>query len=217
MFNCISTLKNNPKFAILRNNTRSIFTIYNHKTFLNLLQNRLSLKKNKIKISNKLLNTPIKGFFKASIILLNRNRNYNFYEVLGVDRNSTNEQVKQAFIKLEKQYHPDVNKDIGADDRYKDINFAYDALSIELNRDLYDAYIENDPHMNDWNFWKEEDNIQEGTGGRKTHRNQDPSGSSQESEYKKGFGQGNKNDFDNVFNAGFKEAKAQKGDDINVI
>jgi len=216
MFNCISTLKNNPKFAILRNNTRSIFTIYNHKTFLNSIQNSLSLNKNKIKISNKLLNTPIKGFFKATNIL-NRNRNYNFYEVLGVDRNSTNEQIKQAFIRLAKQYHPDVNNDPGADDRYKNISLAYDALSIERNRDLYDAYMENDPYMNEWNFWKEEENNKEGPGGGKTHRNENPHGSSQEREYKKGFGQGNENDFDNVFNAGFKEAKAQKGDDINVI
>jgi len=171
-----------------------------------------------------LLFKPIKkSFFKKSNIL-NRNRNYNFYEVLGIERNSTNEQIKQAYIQLARQYHADFNKDPGAEDRYKNLTLAYDALSNERNRDLYDAYMENDPYMNDWNFWKEEELGNEGDPtGRKTHRNQGPFGSGQDGggDFGRSFsgagGKGFESDYDNVFNAGYRETKPQKGDDIFVI
>lgn len=64
----------------------------------------------------------------------------NYYEVLGVSRNATPEDIKKAFRKLARTYHPDVNPgDKVAEEKFKDINEAYDILSddqkrAELNR-----------------------------------------------------------------------------------
>ena len=52
-----------------------------------------------------------------------------YYEVLGVSKNATDEEIKRAFRKLAKQYHPDVNKEPGADEKFKEIGEAYSVLS----------------------------------------------------------------------------------------
>jgi len=43
-----------------------------------------------------------------------------YYETLGVDRNASEEDVRRAYRRLARQYHPDVNKDPGAEDRFKE-------------------------------------------------------------------------------------------------
>ena len=48
-----------------------------------------------------------------------------YYEVLGVQKGASNDEVKAAFRKLARQYHPDVNKDEGAEEKFKEINEAY--------------------------------------------------------------------------------------------
>src|SRR5690349_22001233 len=63
-----------------------------------------------------------------------------FYEILGVSRNATQEQIQRAYRKLARQYHPDVNKDPGAEDRFKDVAEAYDVLSDADTRRRYDAF-----------------------------------------------------------------------------
>jgi molecular chaperone DnaJ len=63
-----------------------------------------------------------------------------YYEVLGVSRNASKDEVKTAFRKLARQFHPDVNKDPGAEDRFKEINEAYDVLSDEQKRARYDRF-----------------------------------------------------------------------------
>jgi len=52
-----------------------------------------------------------------------------YYTVLGVDRQATDEEVKKAFRRLARQYHPDVNKNHDAEARFKEINEAYEVLS----------------------------------------------------------------------------------------
>jgi DnaJ-class molecular chaperone len=62
-----------------------------------------------------------------------------YYDVLGVDRNAKEEDVKQAYRKLARQHHPDVNPgDKSAEDRFKDINEAYEVLSDADKRRKYD-------------------------------------------------------------------------------
>ena len=99
------------------------------------------------------------SFFKKTMIK-NRNRNYNFYEVLGIEQKCSNDQIRAAYLKLAKQYHPDVNKDPGSDDKFKTLTLAYEALSNQKNRDLYDAYMDNDPYSQEWKYkeehWREE-------------------------------------------------------------
>jgi len=63
-----------------------------------------------------------------------------YYEVLGVPRNASDEEVKRAFRKLAFQYHPDHNKDPGAEDKFKEINEAYQVLSDTEKRSSYDHY-----------------------------------------------------------------------------
>ncbi len=63
-----------------------------------------------------------------------------YYEVLGVPRNATQEEIKKAFRRLARQYHPDVNKSPDAEAKFKEINEAYEVLSDEQKRAAYDRY-----------------------------------------------------------------------------
>lgn len=63
-----------------------------------------------------------------------------YYEVLGVGRDSTPEEIKRSFRRLARQYHPDVNKDPGAEARFKEINEAYEVLSDTDKRAAYDRF-----------------------------------------------------------------------------
>ncbi len=62
-----------------------------------------------------------------------------YYKILGVDRGADEKQIKSAFRKLARKYHPDVNKDPGASDKFKDINEAYEVLSDPQKRQRYDS------------------------------------------------------------------------------
>jgi DnaJ-class molecular chaperone len=152
--------------------------------------------------------------------ILNRNRNYNFYEVLGVERSCTNEQIRTAYIKLAKQYHPDVNNDLGSDEKFKSITLAYEALSNERNRDLYDAYMDSDPYSQEWKYKEEHYRDEPKERSRYDERTNNYYKYNSESN----FWQGNRRqyeedvnkDYENIFSQGYKKAKPQKGEDIKV-
>ena len=61
-----------------------------------------------------------------------------YYKVLGVDRKASQDDIKKAYRKLARKYHPDTNKDAGAEDRFKQISEAYDTLSDPDKRKKYD-------------------------------------------------------------------------------
>ncbi|MFN6142268.1 MAG: molecular chaperone DnaJ [Pseudanabaena sp.] len=65
-----------------------------------------------------------------------------YYEILGVDRNTDKEEIKRAYRRLARKYHPDVNKEPGADERFKEINRAYEVLSETETRARYDRFGE---------------------------------------------------------------------------
>jgi curved DNA-binding protein len=65
-----------------------------------------------------------------------------YYEVLGLPRDATPEQLQQAFRTLARKYHPDVNKDPAAADSFKEINEAYHVLSDPETRKRYDRFGE---------------------------------------------------------------------------
>ncbi len=62
------------------------------------------------------------------------------YETLEVSSSSTEAEIKKAYRKLARQYHPDVNKDPGAEEKFKEINAAYEILSDKSKRAQYDAH-----------------------------------------------------------------------------
>src|SRR5689334_13919612 len=63
-----------------------------------------------------------------------------FYEILGVPRDASQEEIQRAYRKLARSYHPDVNHDPAAEDRFKDISEAYNVLSDPQTRRRYDAF-----------------------------------------------------------------------------
>ena len=63
-----------------------------------------------------------------------------FYETLGVGRDADQDEIQRAYRKLARTYHPDVNKDPGAEGRFKDVAEAYDVLSDPDTRKRYDAF-----------------------------------------------------------------------------
>ena len=62
------------------------------------------------------------------------------YETLGVNENSTAAEIKKAYRSLAKKYHPDMNKDAGAEDKFKEINAAYEVLGDEKKKSQYDMH-----------------------------------------------------------------------------
>lgn len=72
----------------------------------------------------------------------------NFYDILGVSKKASQEEIKKAYRKLAMQYHPDKNKwDTTAEKKFKEVNEAYQTLSDSDKRKQYDMFWKT------WNFW----------------------------------------------------------------
>ena len=70
-----------------------------------------------------------------------------YYKVLGIDKKATPEEIKKAYRKLARKYHPDVNPgDKEAEKKFKELNEANEVLSHKENREKYDKYGENWKH-----------------------------------------------------------------------
>ena len=63
-----------------------------------------------------------------------------YYEVLGVNKSASEAEIKSAFRKLAKKYHPDLNKEPDAAEKFKEVQEAYDVLSDEKKRKTYDQF-----------------------------------------------------------------------------
>src|SRR5689334_16716501 len=71
-------------------------------------------------------------------------KNRDYYDVLGVKRDASEAEIKKAYRKLARKFHPDLNPgDKGAEEQFKVLQDAYDVLSNSENRKLYDEYGEN--------------------------------------------------------------------------
>ncbi|MCX5751697.1 MAG: molecular chaperone DnaJ [Candidatus Saganbacteria bacterium] len=66
--------------------------------------------------------------------------NRDFYEILGVSKNASAEEIKRSYRRLARQYHPDVNKAADAEAKFKEISEAYSILGEEKKRQQYDAF-----------------------------------------------------------------------------
>lgn len=63
-----------------------------------------------------------------------------YYEVLGVSKTATDDEMKTAYRRLAKKYHPDVNKETGAEERFKEVTEAYNVLTDKQKRAAYDRF-----------------------------------------------------------------------------
>nr|XP_043622400.1 dnaJ protein ERDJ3A [Erigeron canadensis] len=83
---------------------------------------------------------PIISFIFLLIFSVESKSPLDPYKVLGVEKDATQRQIQKAFHKLSLQYHPDKNKDKGAQEKFAEINNAYDILSDEEKRKNYDMF-----------------------------------------------------------------------------
>jgi molecular chaperone DnaJ len=68
-----------------------------------------------------------------------------YYNILGVDKKASKDEIKKAYKKLAMQYHPDKNSDNGAEDKFKEINEAYEVLSDDNKKNNYDNPRQQNP------------------------------------------------------------------------
>ncbi|VEN59285.1 unnamed protein product [Callosobruchus maculatus] len=85
---------------------------------------------------------------KHAVVTANRNFHLssqlrarkNYYEILGVGKNASNSEIKKAYYKLAKQYHPDVNKNPEASKKFQEVSEAYEILADDTKRKQYDTW-----------------------------------------------------------------------------
>ena len=85
--------------------------------------------------------------------------NRDYYEILGIPRNASSDDIKSAFRKLARQYHPDVSKEPNAEEKFKEINEAYEVLGDADKRKKYDELGAN------WRMYEQQGAPPPGAGG----------------------------------------------------
>lgn len=120
-----------------------------------------------------------------------------YYQILEVPRNAENSDIKKAYRKLARKYHPDVNKNAGAEDKFKEVNEAYEVLKDADKRKAYDRFGSD---------WKHGQQFGEGGFGRRAHAGAGYGGGAPG-----GFSGGDFSDFfESIFGGDFQQAGRQQ-------
>ncbi|MGV9856956.1 DnaJ C-terminal domain-containing protein [Streptomyces sp. NPDC003442] len=134
-----------------------------------------------------------------------------YYEVLGVSRGASQDEIQQAFRTQARKYHPDVNKDPQAEERFKELNEAYAALSDPKTRARYDRFGEDYRKVPE--YWEER--VGAGVGGEGGgFRGWTTSGDGDRVRFTRGFGDdvaGGGVDFEDLFGSFFGGGMGGRG------
>ncbi|WP_116962954.1 DnaJ C-terminal domain-containing protein [Fastidiosibacter lacustris] len=76
----------------------------------------------------------------------------NYYSILGIDKNASDAEIKKAYRRLAKKYHPDVSTETNAEEKFKEVQDAYEVLKDSKKRKLYDEYDGNWQHAEKGEF-----------------------------------------------------------------
>ena len=79
--------------------------------------------------------SPSAGFHSSRAL-----QKRDFYDVLGLSRGASKADIKKKYFELAKKYHPDVNKEKDAQDKFREVTEAYEVLEDDKKRELYDNY-----------------------------------------------------------------------------
>jgi curved DNA-binding protein len=110
-----------------------------------------------------------------------------YYQILGVPRHADISEIKKAYRKLARRYHPDVNQDAGAEEKFKQVNEAYEVLKDSDKRQAYDRF------GSDWKHGQQFENAGAGGFGRGAYAGD-------------GFGGGDFSDFfESIFGGGYRQ------------
>ncbi|MFX0138592.1 MAG: DnaJ domain-containing protein, partial [Candidatus Hodarchaeota archaeon] len=91
-----------------------------------------------------------------------------YYKILGINKGTSREEIKRAFRKMARKYHPDVNPDEPkSGEKFKEINEAYTILSDDKKRDMYDRFGVVEGDSSTYQNWGG------GPGGGRVHRSPD--------------------------------------------
>lgn len=137
--------------------------------------------------------------------------NKDYYNLLGVNKNASDKDIKQAFRKMARKYHPDVNPgDKGAEEKFKQVSAAYEVLSDAEKRKKYDRFGEQ---------WQNADQFSKARGGGTKYQNYGfgdmPRGGSQSQNYNFG-GDDLSSLFGDLFGGGRskRQTRPRRGEDI---
>lgn len=118
-----------------------------------------------------------------------------YYKVLGVERNASQDDIKKAYRKMARKYHPDLNKDDpNAKDKFQEINEANEVLSDPEKRKKYDEYGEHWKHADEFKAEREAYQRAQERGGRSAYWY-----SVNGDDFMGGFGRGNASGFSDFF------------------
>ena len=118
-----------------------------------------------------------------------------YYKVLGVERNASQDDIKKAYRKMARKYHPDLNKDDpNAKDKFQEINEAYEVLSDPEKRKKYDEYGEHWKHADEFKAEREAYQRAQQSGGQSAYWY-----SVNGDDFMGGFGRGNASGFSDFF------------------
>ncbi|WNE96209.1 DnaJ C-terminal domain-containing protein [Streptomyces luomodiensis] len=140
-----------------------------------------------------------------------------YYEVLGVSRGASQDEIQQAFRTRARRYHPDVNKAPDAEERFKDLNDAYSVLSDPKSRARYDRFGEDFRKVPE--DWEERVGAGTGGGGGGGFRGWTTTGDGGRVRFTRGFGddaQGAGVDFEDLFGAFFGGGAGPGGGRVDI-